>query len=386
MAENPLKALTEAGQAIWLDYLHQDILKSGELKRLIAEDGVTGLTSNPSIFEKAIGDGEAYDARIAKLAAAGKTETKDLYEALAVGDIQGACDQFRRTWDRLNGRDGYASLEVSPELADDTDGTVEEARRLWAAVDRPNLMIKVPGTKAGTPAIRRLIGEGINVNVTLLFGLQAYLDVAEAHMAGLEDLRAAGGDASKVHGVASFFVSRIDTAIDKKIDEKLKTADATTAERLTALRGHVAIANAKVAYHRYLGLIASPRWKALAAAGAAPQRVLWASTGTKDPSYSDVLYVESLIGPDTINTMPVKTLDAFRDHGHVAPTLTTGEAQAVSALRETDALGLDLDGVTDALVRDGVKLFGKAFDDLRDTLDDKRRRLSDKGAVRAAHG
>jgi transaldolase / glucose-6-phosphate isomerase len=385
MTDTPLNALTAAGQAIWLDYLHQDILKSGELKRLIAEDGVTGLTSNPSIFEKAIGDGEAYDARIARLAAAGKTDTKGLYEAIAIGDIQGACDQFRPAWDALKGRDGYASLEVSPELANDTAGTVEEARRLWAAVDRPNLMIKVPGTRAGTPAIRRLIGEGINVNVTLLFGLQAYLDVAEAHMAGLEDLKAAGGDVAKVHGVASFFVSRIDTAIDRKIDETLKTADPALAERLKAVRGKVAIANAKVAYHRYLGLVAAPRWKALAAAGAAPQRVLWASTGTKDPAYSDVLYIESLIGPDTIDTMPPKTLDAFRDHGHVAATLASGEAQAVAVLREADALGLDLDKVTDTLVEDGVALFEKAFVDLRKALDDKRRRLGETASAASAH-
>jgi transaldolase/glucose-6-phosphate isomerase len=385
MTDNPLKALTTAGQAIWLDYLHQDLLSSGELKRLIADDGVTGLTSNPSIFEKAIGDGEAYDARIASLAAAGTTGTKDLYEAIAVGDIQGACDQFRPTWDRLKGRDGYASLEVSPELANDTAGTVAEARRLWAAVDRPNLMIKVPGTRAGVPAIRQLIGEGINVNVTLLFALQAYLDVAEAHMAGLEAFKAAGGEVSKVHGVASFFVSRIDTAIDKAIDERLKDADPATALRLKSLRGQVAIANAKIAYHRYLGLIASPRWKALAAAGAAPQRLLWASTGTKDPSYSDVLYIETLIGPDTVNTMPPKTLDAFRDHGRVAPTLAAREAQAVAVLREADALGLDLDGVTDGLIADGVALFAKAFDDLRKALDDKRRSLGDKASARAAH-
>ncbi|HEX3365217.1 transaldolase [Phenylobacterium sp.] len=381
MTDNPLKTLTAAGQAIWLDYLHQDILKTGELQRLIADDGLTGLTSNPSIFEKAIGDGASYDARIAKLASGGKTQTKDLYEAIAIADIQGACDQFRPTWDRLKGRDGYASLEVSPDLANDTQGTVEEARRLWAAVDRPNLMIKVPGTKAGTPAIRQLIGEGINVNVTLLFALQAYLDVAEAHTAGLEDFKAAGGNVAKVHGVASFFVSRIDTAIDKKIDEKLKTADDATAARLKAVRGRVAIANAKVAYQRYLQTLATPRWKTLAVAGAAPQRLLWASTGTKDPAYSDVLYIETLIGPDTVNTMPPKTLDAFRDHGKVAPTLTQDPAAAEATLKEADALGLDLDGVTAALVDDGVRLFAKAFDDLLKAVDDKRRRLGDKTAA-----
>jgi transaldolase/glucose-6-phosphate isomerase len=385
MTDNPLKGLTAAGQAIWLDYLHQDILKTGELKRLISDDGLTGLTSNPSIFEKAIGDGEAYDARIAKLAAGGRTATKDLYEAIAIGDIQGACDQFRPTWDRLKGRDGYASLEVSPDLANDTQGTVEEARRLWAAVGRPNLMIKVPGTKAGTPAIRQLIGEGINVNVTLLFALQAYLDVAEAHIAGLEDRRAAGGEVSKVHGVASFFVSRIDTAIDKKIDEALKTTDPAIAQRLKAVRGRVAIANAKVAYQRYLQMIATPRWQALAGVGAAPQRLLWASTGTKDTAYSDVLYIEALIGPDTVNTMPPKTLDAFRDHGKIAPTLTQDPAAAEAILKEANALGLDLDGVTASLVDDGVRLFAKAFDDLLKAVDDKRHRLHDKTSATSAH-
>ena len=383
MTGNPLKALTAAGQAIWLDYLHQDILESGELERLIAEDGVSGLTSNPSIFEKAIGDGEAYDARIAKLAADGASDANALYERLAIGDIQKACDQFRPTWDRLGGRDGYASLEVSPRVASDTKATVDEARRLWKAVARPNVMIKVPGTKAGVPAVRQLISEGINVNVTLLFGLQAYLDVAEAHIAGLEDRNAAGGDVSKTHGVASFFVSRIDTAIDKTIDEKLRPAEAATAERLRAVRGQIAIANAKVAYQRHLGLVASPRWRALAAAGAAPQRVLWASTGTKDPAYSDVLYIESLIGPDTINTMPPKTLDAFRDHGWVSATLTQDPAGAEAILREAEALGLDLDGVTDALVKDGVRLFAKAFDDLLAAVDEKRRRLGDKTQDRA---
>jgi len=385
MTDNPLKRLVDAGQAIWLDYLHPDILTSGQLKRWIADDGVSGLTSNPSIFEKAIGEGPAYDDRIARLAAAGQTDAKAIFETLAVADIQSACDQFRPTWERLDGRDGYASLEVSPNLADDTEGTVAEARRLWAAVDRPNLMIKVPGTKAGVPAIRKLIGEGININVTLLFGLQAYLDVAEAHIAGLEDLKAAGGGVGKVHGVASFFVSRIDTAIDKEIDERVKTADAFDADRLKGLRGQVAIANAQIAYQRYLELIASPRWRALAEAGAQPQRVLWASTGTKDPAYSDVLYVETLIGPDTINTMPPKTLDAFRDHGRVAPTLTANPSAAAQVLSEADALGLDLTGVTDDLVRDGVALFAKAFDALLGAVDDKRRRLGDKAQAKAAH-
>jgi transaldolase/glucose-6-phosphate isomerase len=371
---NPLLGLAQAGQSIWLDYLHRGILENGELDRLIAEDGLKGVTSNPTIFQKAIGDGDTYDAQIKTLLAAKDAEPGELYEQIAVSDIQAAADHFRATYDRLGGGDGFVSLEVSPKLADDTDGTVAEARRLWKAVNRPNLMIKVPGTKAGTPAIRQLISEGINVNVTLLFGIQAYLDVAEAHTAGLEAYQAAGGDVAKVHGVASFFVSRIDTAIDKAIDARVSAGDAEAAA-LKALRGKVAIANAKVAYQRYLELVGQPRWKALAAKGAQPQRMLWASTGTKDPAYSDVLYVETLIGPDTINTMPPATLDAFRDHGKVAPTLQADLDDARRVMAEAKRLGLDLDGVTDQLVVDGVKLFAKSFDELMTVLAAKRLQL-----------
>jgi transaldolase/glucose-6-phosphate isomerase len=380
----PTEQLTEAGQAIWLDYLHRDILENGELDRLIAEDGVTGLTSNPSIFEKAIDGGGAYDASLRKLVAEKDAEPGALYEQLAISDIQAAADHFRATYDRLRGRDGYASLEVSPKLADDTEATVAEARRLWKAVNRPNLMIKVPGTKAGAPAIRQLISEGININVTLLFGLQAYLDVAEAHISGLEALGAAGGDVAKTHGVASFFVSRIDTAIDKKIDARVAAGD-REAEALKALRGKVAIANAKIAYQHYLGLVRQDRWLALAAANAAPQRLLWASTGTKDPAYSDVLYVETLIGADTINTMPLKTLGAFRDHGRVRPTLTDGLEDARRVMAETERLGLDLDAVTDQLVIDGVKLFSQSFDELLAAVAEKRRGIqAEARGVRAS--
>jgi transaldolase/glucose-6-phosphate isomerase len=372
---HPLQQLAEAGQSIWLDYLHRDILDSGELDRLIAADGVKGLTSNPSIFQKAIAGGDAYDGRIQRLLAqAPDIQPTEIYERLAIADIQAAADRFRPTWERLGGRDGYASLEVSPRLADDTAGTVAEARRLWKAVDRPNVMIKVPGSPAGAPAIRQLIGEGINVNVTLLFGLDAYLTVAEAHIAGLEAWRAAGGDVSKVHGVASFFVSRIDTAIDKAIDARVKGGDAA-APGLQALRGRVAIANAKIAYQHYLDLVGQARWKALAAAGAAPQRLLWASTGTKDPAYSDVLYVETLIGPDTINTMPPATLDAFRDHGQVRPRLEEDLDAAREVLAQTRRLGLDLDGVTAQLLRDGVSSFAKSFDELLAAIAEKRARI-----------
>ncbi len=370
---NPLRALGDAGQAVWLDYLHPKIFEDGDLKRLIADDGVTGLTSNPAIFEKAVSEGDVYDARLSALLRKGDHEIIDLFEALAIVDIQHAADAFRPVYDSLGGRDGFVSLEVSPYLAMDADATVSEARRLWRAVDRPNLMIKVPGTTPCVPAIRTLIGEGVNVNVTLLFGVDAYLAVAEAHIAGLEDLRKAGGDISQVHGVASFFVSRIDGLIDKEIDRRL--AAGATEAGLKDLRGKVAIANAKLAYQRYLEMIATPRWKALADAGAAPQRLLWASTGTKDPAYSDVLYVESLIGTDTVDTAPLATIDAFRDHGQARVTITQGVDEARRVLAETERLGLDLNGVTTTLVQDGVKTFAEAFDKLLGAVAGKRTKM-----------
>ncbi len=369
---NPLKTLGEAGQAPWLDYLHRRILEDGELKRRIADDGLRGLTSNPSIFEKAIGGGAAYDDVLRGLIAQGDAEVVDLYERLAIADIQKAADQMRPVWDELRGADGYVSLEVSPYLGMDTKGTLAEARRLWRAVDRPNLMVKVPGTAPGALAIRQLISEGVNINVTLLFGLDAYAAVAEAHLAGLEALMAAGGDVGKVHSVASFFVSRIDTAMDAQIDSRLKTAGGAEAEALRSVRGKVAIANAKIAYQHYLTLVQSPRWLRLAAAGASPQRLLWASTGTKDPAYSDVLYVDALIGPDTVNTMPPATMDAFRDHGTVADTLTEDVEGAKKTLAEAERLGLDLAAVTDHLVVDGVEKFSDAFDHLLGAVAGKR--------------
>ena len=372
---NPLKALGESGQAPWLDYLHRNILENGELERRMREDGLRGLTSNPAIFEKAIGEGDAYDEVLGKLMAKGDTDVVDLYEVLAIADIQHAADILRPVWDQMKGADGFVSLEVSPYLAMDTEGTLAEARRLWRTVDRPNLMIKVPGTKPGVPAIRQLISEGVNVNITLLFGIDAYLSVAEAYIAGLEAMKAAGGDVSKVHSVASFFVSRIDTAIDAKIDARLKDATGDDASALRSLRGKVAIANAKMAYQRYLEMVGQPRWKALAEAGAWPQRLLWASTGTKDPTYSDILYVDNLIGPDTVNTMPPATMDAFRDHGRVEPTLASDVDEARRVLAEARRLDLDLDGVTDHLVQDGVDKFAEAFDKLLGAVAGKRQKI-----------
>ena len=385
MTSNPLRQLGQAGQAVWLDFVQRKMLEDGGLKALIENDGLTGVTSNPSIFEKAIGSGD-YDAALAAFVKASDAEPAVVFEHLAIEDIQAAADQLRGVYDRLRARDGYVSLEVSPYLAMDTEGTLAEARRLWAAVDRPNLMIKVPGTRAGVPAIQALIGEGINVNVTLLFGLDAYQAVAEAHLAGLEALAASGKDISKVAGVASFFVSRIDTQIDDAIDKRLKAGAGVDEADLKKVRGKVAIANAKIAYQHYLAMIETPRWKALAARGAQPQRLLWASTGTKNPDYSDVLYVETLVGPDTVNTIPPKTMDAFRDHGTVAETLAQGIDEAKDVLATAERLGLDLKGVTDKLVEDGVKQFADAADGLYGAVAQKRlAALGERLAAQAAH-
>lgn len=367
-----IKSLSEAGQGVWLDFVDRGFLKAGGLDRLIAEDGLTGVTSNPSIFEKAIGQGQAYDDDLrAFLKAHPKAGAVEAYENLAVADIQSAADALRPTYDRLAGKDGYVSLEVSPYLANDTDGTIAEALRLWKAVDRTNLMIKVPGTKAGVPAVRALIEAGLNINITLLFSIQAYKAVAEAYLAGLEARVAKGQPIDAIASVASFFVSRIDTQMDKKI-AALEASGDPKAPEAKALAGRIAIANAKLAYAWYEDLVAGDRWKALAAKGAMPQRLLWASTGVKNPDYSDVLYIETLIGPDTVNTVPPKTLDAFRDHGQVAQTLAAGYDEARAVLDKAQALGLDLPGVTEALVADGVQQFSDAADALLDAVGRKR--------------
>lgn len=370
-----LKQLQESGQAPWLDFVDRSFLKEGGLQKLVTEDGVTGVTSNPSIFEKAMGQGEAYDEQFKSVVAANKdASVTDVYETLAVKDIQDAADTLRPVYDRLGGKDGYVSLEVSPYLANGTQDTIEEARRLWKWVDRPNLMIKVPGTKAGVPAIRQLIEDGININVTLLFSQESYHAVAEAFTAGLEARVAKGEPIDRIASVASFFVSRIDAQIDKKIDERVKAGDAE-ADALKALRGKVAIANAKMAYQWYLDFVKSDRWQKLATKGAMPQRLLWASTGTKDPAFPDTLYVDTLIGPDTVNTLPPKTMDAFRDHGTLKQTLTEDIDGARHVLAEAQRLGLDLAGVTEKLVEDGVKLFSDAADTLLGAIKDKRSKI-----------
>jgi transaldolase/glucose-6-phosphate isomerase len=370
---NPVKELEKHGQAVWLDFLARGFIAKGDLKRLIETDGVKGVTSNPSIFEKAIGSSDEYDAPIGKALKRGDRTVADLFEAVAVEDIQNAADVLRPVYDRLKGGDGYVSLEVSPYLAMDTAGTVTEARRLWKDVNRKNLMVKVPATPEGLPAIEQLIGEGISINITLLFSKAVYLQVAEAYIAGLETYVAGGGDPSHVASVASFFVSRIDSVVDKQLDEKIARAnDPSEKERLAALKGKIAIANAKLAYQDYKRLFSGPRWEKLAAKGARPQRMLWASTGTKNKDYSDVLYVEELIGPDTINTVPPATLDAFRDHGKPRDSLEENVEDARRVLEELERSGISLDTITEELVKDGVKLFADAADKLYGAVAHKR--------------
>lgn len=356
MATNRLRQLNDFGQSVWLDYIRRDFVTGGGLAKLIREDGLAGLTSNPAIFEKAIGGGNEYAPAVRALKSKG-VGAMALYETLAIEDIRGAADLLKPVFKASGGRDGYVSLEVSPFLARDTAGTINEARRLWQAVARPNLMIKVPGTAEGLPAIEALIAEDINVNVTLLFARSMYEQVAERYLAGLERRAAAGGEIGHIASVASFFVSRIDSAVDPLVPEPL--------------RGKTAIANAKLAYESFKRIFSGPRWEALAAKGAQPQRLLWASTSTKNPAYRDVMYVEELIGSNTVNTLPPATLDAFRDHGQPRASLE----EDVGAARATlEAVGrhVSLDQITDKLTEDGVKLFADAFDKLLKAVEAAR--------------
>jgi transaldolase / glucose-6-phosphate isomerase len=364
-ATNPLKDLLKFGQSVWLDYIRRDLLTSGELKRLIEEDGLRGMTSNPTIFEKAIAGGALYDDLLNSLRSRTDLDAKGRFEILAIRDIQDAADILRPVYDSSKRRDGYVSLEVSPYLARDTKGSLEEARRLWKAVGRENVMIKIPGTAEGLPAIQQALSEGININVTLLFAQDVYVKVAEAYIAGLEQFARSGGDVSKMASVASFFISRIDSAVDAVIDAKLKVSkDAREQEQLKSLHGKVAIANGKQTYEKYQAIFSTDRWKALAAKGAQTQRVLWASTSTKNPAYRDVLYVEELIGPDTVDTIPPATFDAFRDHGKLRPSLTEDLASAHKTMEAAAKAGISMKEVTDKLTDDGVRLFSEAFDKL----------------------
>jgi transaldolase/glucose-6-phosphate isomerase len=359
-ATNPLKDLLKYGQSVWLDYIRRDLLTSGELKRLIEEDGLRGMTSNPSIFEKAIADSTLYSDILQSLRSRTDLDAKSRYEILAIRDIQDAADFLRPVYEDSKRRDGYVSLEVSPYLARDTQGTLAEALRLWTTVSRENVMIKVPGTTEGIPAFQQLISEGININVTLLFSREVYKRVAEAYIAGLEQLAARRGDVSKIASVASFFISRIDSAVDSMIAERLKTSK-DQQEQLKSLLGKVAIANGKQTYVSYQNIFSGDRWKALAGKGAQTQRVLWASTSTKNPNYRDVMYVEELIGQDTVNTIPPATLDAFRDHGRPRASLTENIESADRTMDTLAKLGISMKEVTDKLTDDGVRLFAEAF-------------------------
>jgi transaldolase len=374
---NRVAALSQQyGQSVWLDYIRRSLIAKGDLRRLVEEDGLGGVTSNPAIFEKAISAGDDYTADIEQSSKDSSLDAKAVFEKLAVKDIQDAADVLRPVYDRTATIDGYVSLEVAPDLASDTEGTMAEARRLWKMVGRPNVHIKVPATPEGIPAIRTLISEGINVNITLLFARSAYEAVAQAFIEGLEARAAAGGDLKHVASVASFFVSRIDTLVDSWIDAKLKSAPDADKATLEGLRGKVAIANAKLAYQSYKKIFAGPRWEALAKKGAQVQRVLWASTGTKNPSYSDVMYVDELIGPDTVNTVPPDTLAAFRDHGRLRPSLEEDIPGAVAVLNTLEQVGISLKKATDELIVDAVKKFVDPYLKLLDAVERRRREVS----------
>jgi transaldolase / glucose-6-phosphate isomerase len=365
---NPLKGLLASAQSPWMDYVRRDLLTSGQLKKYIDNDGLRGMTSNPAIFEKAITGSNLY-ADVLNSTEAQKLDANGRFEKIAIRDIQDACDIFKPVYEATKRRDGYVSLEVSPFLGNETKATIDEARRLWKAVNRPNVMIKIPGTPEGLPAIRQCLEDGLNINITLLFAQSAYEKVAEAFLSALEARAAKGQDISHIASVASFFVSRIDTLVDSTIDEKLKTTtDAGQKALLESVRGKVAIANARLTYKKYQELFGGPRWKALAAKGAQTQRLLWASTSTKNPKYRDVLYVEELIGADTVDTIPPATFDAFRDHGKLRPSLTENVEGAAKTMADLAKAGISMKEVTDKLLVDGVKLFSDAFRTLLDAV------------------
>jgi len=376
MASHPLLDLKQYGQAVWLDNLSRPLIRSGELQRLVREDGITGVTSNPAIFNKAMTGGTAYDDAMMQLVQQGKT-TIEIYESLAIADIQDACDVLRPVFDDTDGSDGFVSLEVSPHLAHDTAGTLAEAARLWETVGRPNLLVKIPGTEAGIPAVEGCLSRGINVNVTLLFSLAAYSRIIDAHMRALRSRAALGLDLRQVASVASFFLSRIDVKLDPVLAGMAQDGGSGRAAR--DLVGTMAVANAKLAYRLWQDKMKSPEWQALAAAGARVQKPLWASTSTKNPAYPDVMYVEPLIGSHTVNTMPDETIAAFKDHGRAALTVTQGIEEARAAMAQLAALGIDMDKVTDELLTEGITKFITPFDDLLAALAAKKEALAAAG-------
>ena len=372
MTANPLTQLAPLGQSVWLDLIRRNMLTpGGEMQKLIEQDGVRGVTSNPAIFEKAINGSADYDDEIRSLGKQGK-DAVAIYEALAIEDVGRAADFFRPLYDSTKGADGFVSLEVSPKLAQDTDGTLAEARRLWKALNRPNMMIKIPGTRAGLGAIRKALTEGININITLLFGVDRYEAVLEAYVAALEDRAKAGQPVDRLGSVASFFLSRIDTLLDPQID-KVSQAGGSKGDIARGLPGTIAVANAKVAYQKYEAVIGTERWKKLAALGARPQRLLWASTSTKNPKYSDTMYVEPLIGADTVNTMPMETVDAYRDHGKPASRIREGTADAARKLAQLGEIGISLGAATQQLEDEGVKKFIDPFEKLLASIEAKRK-------------
>jgi transaldolase len=373
---NPLVDIRRLDQSLWLDFISRKVLQNGELKRRIDEDALRGVTSNPAIFEKAIGGSADYDQTIKEQAQQGKS-AEDIYEGLAVADVQAACDLFKSLYDSHdNSSDGYVSLEVSPKLANDTEGTIAEARKLWKAVDRPNVMIKIPATKEGLPAIRTAISEGINVNVTLIFGLDRYKDVAEAFIAGLEDRAKTGQSLERIDSVASFFLSRIDVLLDPQL-EKIAAEGGEKGQLAESLVGEVALSSAKQAYQFYKEIFAGPRWQALADKGAHTQRLLWASTGNKNPKYDDLKYVENLIGPKTVNTIPVETMDIFKEKGQPADRLEQGLDKARQVLADLPKLGIDLNAATQQLEDEGVQKFIEPFGKLIDSVEKKRKQAAE---------
>jgi transaldolase len=370
MAKNRIQELHDAGQSIWLDSIDRRMLHDGELERRIREDALTGMTSNPTIFQKALASSNAYDEQIVAAEEDGPTSW-ELFELLETTDVRDACDAFAGVYSSTRGGDGYVSIEISPGVSHNADAAVEEARRLWKTVDRPNVMVKVPGTREGAVAVRRLIAEGINVNITLLFAIEAHERVIEAYMAGLEDRVKARQPIDGLASVASFFVSRVDTEIDKRLDALIAKAPPAEKERLQLLKGRAAIANAKLAYKLFRQKFSGPRWEALTKQGARVQRPLWASTSTKNPAYRDVMYVEELIGPDTVDTMPPATIDAFKDHGVVDRTVDKKVAVAEAMLKEIEAVGISIREVTEKLLVDGIASFQKSFDELIAGLESK---------------
>ncbi|MFL5656359.1 MAG: transaldolase [Ktedonobacteraceae bacterium] len=375
---NPLLQLKELGQSVWYDNIDRTQLTNGQFQRLLDEDGVVGVTANPTIFDKSISSGHAYDEQINQLIKEGKS-TNEIYEALIITDIQTVADVLRPIYDQTNGLDGYVSLEVSPDLAHDTDGTLSEVRRFWKMVNRPNLMIKIPGTPEGLPAIRQSLIEGININITLIFSMQTYREVAEAYISALESRLAEGKDISRIASVASFFVSRVDTLVDTLLEDKIKaTSDSAEQQKLKSLEGKAAIANARLVYQDFKLIFSTPRFENLKQHGAHVQRPLWASTSTKNPAYRDVLYAEELIGPDTVDTMPLETIEKFRDHGRVRLSIEDDIPQAHAVLDALEQVGIHYDQVTQQLQDEGVKKFADSFHDLFKGIESKKKAIEEK--------